>query len=277
MKRTLCNTMSITLIDLITMKIKNYLLLIFCLLIVLEVKSQGPPILGDKPIMLAKGNIVLKTLSQYRIDKDKTVLYSPFIIHYIASKNILIGAHLPMFGLESQEQSMQGVALADIQLLAKYQFYRKDEMGKTLRMVFKTVQTLGTGKSYNLEDISTSRYQSYFALVSGKETLNYGISNELGWHIDPGLDFNRLRYKLGFGLPLKKQVYPVNQLNLYFEYQNDWYYDSGAFNMLYAQGIQYAKNRTTIEAAIQWPLLQLEVDEEQKRIASFFVGARFII
>ena len=45
--------------------------------------------------------------------------------------------------------------------------------------------------------------------------------------------------------------------------------------MLYAQGIQYAKGRLTIETAIQLPLIQ-SVSEEKERNFSIFIGTRYV-
>ena len=148
-------------------------------------------------------------------------------------------------------------------------------MSKTFRLVVKTLQTLPTGKSLNVEGISTNDYQSYFGIVAGYESIKYGISNEIGFNIRPSNDMDEFRYKLGFGLPLLKSTYPVNQINLYFEYQNSWFSAINEFMMLYAQGIQYAKGRLTIETAIQLPLIQ-SVSEEKERNFSIFIGTIYV-
>ena len=132
-----------------------------------------------------------------------------------------------------------------------------------------------TGKSLNIDGISTGDYNGYFGLVAGYESIKYGVSNELGYNISPFNDLDELRYKLGFGLPLLPSVYPVKQINLYFEYQNSWFTSLNEYHLLYAQGIQYAKGRITVETAIQIPLVQT-ISESEKRTFSVFLGARFV-
>lgn len=204
--------------------------------------AQGPPITGDKPIMLGANNKVVKTLSEIRRTEAGTFTKTPLMVHYLPTSDILVGAYLPFVHYDFKD-GRNGQTLGDLELVGKYQFYRNDQTGKTFRMVAKTIQTLPTGKALGLDGISTNEYQSYLAIVTGYESIKYGISNELGYNFSPSDNLNELRYKLGFGLPLLKQTYPVNQLNLYFEYQNSWFTAPSDYLLLYAQGIQYAKGQ----------------------------------
>jgi len=77
-------------------------------------------------------------------------------------------------------------------------------------------------------------------------------------------------------LPLLKPAYPVNQINLYFEYQNSWFTELNEYMLLYAQGIQYAKGRLTVEASVQFPLVQ-KLDVVSERDFSIFLGTRVIL
>ena len=52
-----------------------------------------------------------------------------------------------------------------------------------------------------------------------------------------------------------KPQYPNKQLNLYFEYANVWVFERSWYQMLYAQGIQYARKNITFDLAIQLPLV----------------------
>ena len=236
--------------------------------------AQGPPITGDKPIMLGANSWVVKTLTEIRTTAKGSFVKAPLMVHYLPTSNTLIGIHLPSVNYNF-EDGMRNQSLGDIELLAKYQFYRKDEMGKTFRLVAKTLQTFPTGKPLGLEGISTGDYQSYLGIVAGYESIKFGISNELGYNLQPFNDLDELRYKLGFGLPLLKSTYPVKQVNLYFEYQNSWFTSLGEYLLLYAQGIQYAKGRLTVEAAVQFPLVQT-ISNEEERNFSLFLGSRFI-
>lgn len=236
--------------------------------------AQGPPITGDKPIMLGANSWVVKTLTEIRNTEEGTFVKAPLMVHYLPTSNTLVGVHLP-FVYYNFEDGMKNQALGDIELLVKYQFYRKDETGKTFRLVAKTLQTLPTGKSIGQEGISTSNYQSYLSIIAGYESIKYGISNELGYNLHPSNDMDELKYKLGFGLPLLKPTYPVKQINLYFEYQNSWFTSVNEYLLLYAQGIQYAKGRLTVEAAVQFPLIQT-ISEEKQRNFSVFLGTRYV-
>ncbi len=255
---------------------------VFCLIIFLTfisirgLQAQGPPITGDKPIMLGAKRTVIKTLTEIR--KTDTGLYTavPLMVHYLPTSNFLVGVHIPYIRYNMDGTGEKGNALGDIQLLLKYQFYKKDKTGKTLRMVAKTVQSLPTGKDIGFGGWSMDAYQGYIAWVTGYETIKYGISSELGYNAMAGGDQDELRYKLGFGLPLLKPSYPVNQINLYFEYQSSWFPKLDEYQLFYSQGIQYAKGRFTWEAAFQFPLIQ-DISELDKRSFSIFLGTRYVI
>jgi len=238
--------------------------------------AQGPPITADKPIMLGGNTKLIKTLSEYRKTEQGDFLSIPIMFHYLPSSNTLIGLHVPYVNYTIDENISGENTIGDVAILAKYQFYRKDQMGKTFRIVAKTLQTLPTGQKLGVDGISTGEYQSYQGIVAGYESIKYGISNELGYNLVPGQNNDEIRYKLGFGLPLKKSTYPVNQINLYFEYQNSWFIERDNFLMLFAQGIQYAKGRLTVEAAVQVPLIQ-NLPENLNRKYSIFFGTRYIL
>ncbi len=240
-------------------------------------KAQGPPITSDKPIMLGAKRIIVKTLTEIAKVEKGTFTRIPFMVHYLPTANSLVALHIPMisYRFDQEEGGMNGRTLGDIQLLAKYQFYRKDKTGKTFRMVVKSLQSFGTGKRLELTTISTGEYQSYFGLVAGMESLKFGFSNELGFNIAPSSDFDELKYNLGFGLPIKPHVFPINQINVYFEYANRWFVNRDEYQLFYAQGIQFARDKLTIEVSIQLPLIQ-EVSEENEHKYSLFLGTRYV-
>lgn len=254
---------------------KKYLLISILLITSLALYAQGPPITSDKPIMLGGGSVIIKTLTEIRNTDYGTYTRVPLMVHYLPTSNSLVAVHLPMVFRNVLGDVEHTSGLGDIDLMAKYQFYRKDGTGKTFRMVAKTIQTLPTGRDWNVSDISTGDYASYLGLVAGYESLKYGISNELGYRLVPATQDDELRYKLGFGLPLRKPTYPVNQINLYFEYNANWLVETNDFLLFYAQGIQYAKGRLTVEVAVQTPLIQ-NIAEERKRNYSLFLGTRYV-
>lgn len=240
----------------------------------LLLQAQGPPILGDKPIMLGAKRVVLKTLTEFRQIERGYALKAPLMAHYLPTSNTLVGLYTPLVTYQLDKQA--SIALGDLALVAKYQFFRKDGKGKTFRAVFKTLQTLPTGPKLALEGMSTGQYQGFYSIVAGYETIKYGLNAELGYNYSPMPNLNEVRLKMGAGLPLLKPTYPVNQLNLYFEYQGSYLTTQQRWLLLYAQGIQYAKGRVTVEAALQLPLFQTLLPE-QRRIYSLFLGMRYVI
>ncbi|WP_411028865.1 hypothetical protein [Spongiimicrobium sp. 3-5] len=248
----------------------------YCLVLFLligRINAQGPPITADKPIMLGGGSFTTKTLVEIRNTERGTFTYIPVMLHFLPTSNSLVALHLPYLGYDFDNGS-DGSGLADIKIMGKYQFLRKDGTGKTFRMVAKTLQTLPTGEELDIVDISTGKYAGYFGIVAGYESLKYGISNEVGYNWMPNGTLDELRYKLGFGLPLLKPQYPNKQLNLYFEYTNSWFTSRDWYQLLYAQGIQYARKNITFDLAVQVPLVN-DVDNGRKLNYSIFLGTRY--
>lgn len=256
---------------------KNIILMVVLMTILNHVAwSQGPPITGDKPVMLGENTWLIKSLTEMRFTDQGDFVKAPLMAHYLPSSNSLIGIHIPFIS-SNRDGKEPTKSLGDIELLGKYQFYRKDGTGKTFRMVAKTLQIIPTGEPLGVQGISLDTYQSYVGLVAGYESLKYGISNELGFNFQPDNDVDDLRHKLSFGLPLTKPAYPVKKFNLYFEYQSSWFTTLNEFMLLYAQGIQYAKGRFTIEGAVQFPLIQTSADPRITRNLSVFIGSRYIL
>jgi len=248
--------------------------MLWLLLLPLFSMAQGPPITTDKPIMLGAKTVVVKTLTEVRSLEKGVFTKAPLMIHYLPTSNSLVGVHLPyVHHLENGEAS--GQSIGDVEVMAKYQFYRNDKTGKTFRIIAKTLQTLPTGKPLDVDGISTGVYQNYTGVVAGYESIKYGISNELGYNMMPNGSADDLRYKLGIGLPLLPPTYPVKQLNLYFEYQSNWFVERKDYQQLYAQGVQYAKGRLTMEVAIQLPLVQIILKDHERNYSLFF-GTRFV-
>lgn len=260
------------------MKIIQIITLVIVVSLTGNAIAQGPPLTADKPIMLGGNTYVLKTLTEIRNTNEGTFVRVPVMAHYVISSDVLVAVHLPYVNYSFTDNSGRGSGntIGDINLLGKYQFYRKDGTAKTFRMVAKTLQTLPTGKSLDIEGMSTGNYSGYYGVVAGYESLKYGISGEAGYSWVPDGTLDMFVTKLGFGLPLLKPTYPVNQLNLYFEYTSEYLTTRDEYLLKYAQGIQYAKGKWTWEAGIQLPLIQ-NAPEMEKFNYSVFIGTRFII
>jgi len=258
---------------------KKYIFLVFLgvFLTGSKLAAQGPPITADKPIMLSSKTFIAKTLTEYRSTDFGRFTRVPIMLHYIFHKNALVAVHVPWVTYDFDPGfGLDGSGLGDMNILLKYQFYRKDKTGKTFRLVGKTLQNLPTGEKLDIHDMSTGLYKSYVAVVAGYETIKYGISGEIGYNLSPKDDTDEFIAKLGFGLPLLKQVYPVKQINLYFEYQYTRAVETGDDILLYAQGIQYARKKLTLETALQIPLYQTALHHGNRNY-SLYLGARYII
>jgi len=240
--------------------------------------AQGPAIISDSPIMLGGETKILRSLVESRKTSQGTFIAFPLNFQYITSSKTSLTLQVPFVNsrFDGSDPSDNAFGLGDISLEGKYQFYRKDGKGKTFRALAKTRQILPTGEDFSFEQFSVGDYQSYFALFAGYEALHLGITNEIGYQFSPSGSTDELRYRLGFGLPLLKPSYPVNQLNLYFEYQSSWYPEFDEYMLLYAQGIQYARGRYAIEAAVQVPLVQNRNFIRQRDYSIFF-GGRVIL
>ncbi|NNF18400.1 MAG: hypothetical protein HKN61_01390 [Flavobacteriaceae bacterium] len=235
--------------------------------------AQGPPITADNPIMLGGKSFTTKTLMEIRNTERGTAFYAPLMLHYLPTANSLLAVHLPYMSYDFEDIG-SGNGLADIKLLGKYQFLRKDAMGKTFRMVLKTKQSLPTGKEIDVMGMSTGMYEGYYGIISGYETLKYGISTEIGYSMMPGGTMDAFETHLGFGLPLLKPQYPNKQINLYFEYASVWLHERDWYQLLYAQGIQYAAKTVTIDLALQLPLVQ-DMPEDRAFNYSILMGTRY--
>lgn len=245
---------------------------LFLVIIAFVGNAQGPPITADKPIMLGGKSFTVKTLTEIRATELGTSTYIPVMLHYLPTSNTLFALHLPVINYTIDSLG-SGTAFADVKLLGKYQFYRKDQTGKTFRMVVKTLQNLPTGKALGIIDQSVGEYQGYYGIVSGYETLKYGISTEVGYNWSSS-QFDEFRAKLGFGLPLLKPQYPNKQINLFFEYTSSLFTTVDQYQLLYAQGIQYALKKVTFDLALQLPLIKNN-NQFNNLKHSVFLGTRY--
>jgi len=243
----------------------------------ITLRAQGPPLTSDKPIMLSAKTIVIKTLTEIRHTDAGTYTRAPLMFHYLPTSNWLAAVHVPLVNDKQLDDVVAvGPQLGDVGLLLKYQFYRFDRTGRTLRSVIKSYQQIPTGRRVPGSDINLGVYQLYLGSVTGYETVKYGMSFEFGYNLVPDLNEDTFRMKAGFGLPILKPVYPANQINFLFEYVMNRFTEKDIFELLYTQGVQYARKRFTWEMGVQTPLVQSGDDIINKRKYGLFLGTRFI-
>lgn len=252
---------------------KTHIGLLIAMLFSIVSLAQGPPIILDKIILLGSNSFTARTLTEYRNTEQGDFVYLPFSLSYLPTSNTSVTIDVPFitYNFESAES---GSGLADIRITGRYQFYQKNYTGKTFRVLAKTEQTLPTGEELDLIGLSTGLYQGYYGLLAGYESLKFGITTELGYNWIPDGTLDNLKYKLGFGLPLLKPQFPNKQINLFFEYTSLWVFEREWYQLLYAQGIQYAGKKITIDASVQIPLVN-DVDANRQLNYSIFFGGRY--
>lgn len=234
--------------------------------------AQGPPITGDSPNLFGTNSFTTRVLTESRKLDNGDAFYAPLMLHYVVAEKTALAVHIPYINYNVNGDS--GSGLADIKLIAKQRFFQKDGMAKTLRIEAKTIQTLPTGDQVNLMDLSTGNYAGYYGALLGYETLKYGLTTEIGYNWMPDGTQDEFRIKGGAGLPLLKPQYPNKQLNLYFEYTSSWNTERDEYQLLYAQGVQFASKNFTFDLSVQFPLIQ-EIKVSNTLQRAVFIGTRY--
>lgn len=239
--------------------------------------AQGPPITLDKPIMLGEKKGTLRPY--FKLANNALRDFSALIVEgdYNVSNTFAIGAELPLV-----YDQLDKAGLGDVSLMAKYQFYRKDGMGKTVRIAAKGKQSFATGRDAETMTLGMGHSMSYLGILAARESLKLGTQFEFGYGFVPSNQrLSQLSYKLGFGLPLLEPAYPVKQINLYFESEGlnlrDFKGDP-QYAYYYSQGLQYAIGRYTYDLSVQFPLAQqLNGSPGMERRISALLGFRVIL
>ncbi len=260
------------------MKFNNFMLcLMTCVLGAINSFAQGPPILLDKPIMLGekKGTIrpVFKRADNKKHDFNAFVLDAD----YNFTNNLATMIEVPLtFGAHNTT-----AGLGDVALGLKYQFYRKDGMGKTTRIAAKVKNMFATGKKLETMMLGMGHNMTYIGILAAKESLKLGIQSEIGYNFVPSAThLSNIDYKIGFGIPLLEPVYPVKQVNIYIELEGmnmRKHTGKAQYGYYVAPGLQYAKGLHTFELSYQFAIKQQLHVETLERRSSLHVGVRRII
>jgi hypothetical protein len=240
--------------------------------------AQGPPITLDKPIMLGENKGTVRPM--FKIADNTVHSFTAFILDadYNISNNFAVAAEVP---LVFPEHGI-GTGLGDIGVTAKYQFFRKDKMGETIRMTARVKNMFATGKKLETPTLGMGHNMISVGVLAAREALKLGTQAEFGYNIMPSAShLNHLQYKLGFGLPLLKPSYPVNQINLYFETEGinlASHEGQSQYGYYYAQGLQYARGIYTFDLSVQFPIAQSyhDVLTFERRLWTL-IGMRVII
>jgi hypothetical protein len=255
---------------------KNIVLLLSLWIVTLSAFAQGPPILLDKPIMLGEKKGTVRTI--FKKVNNEIHDFNAFVIDadYNFSNTFATMIEVPFtFGLHGS-----GAALGDVALGLKYQFYRKDGMGKTFRVAAKLKNMFATGKKLETMTVGMAHNMTYIGFLAAKENLRFGIQAELGYNVVPSeTHLNNLDYKLGFGIPLLEPTYPVKQINIYTEFEGvnmKKHQGKTAFGYYFAPGLQYAKGLYTFDVSYQFAIKQQLIESFQRK-SSLLLSVRRIL
>ena len=268
---------------------KNLIFILF-LMVTSGAFAQGPPILVEKPIMLGQNRSELRLFyrneTRPNLKKYQSANFSYDIVGNQFWSIGVAGSYYMNSYINTYDVVNDKVepfdGFGDLAINLKYQFLRKDYVGKTYRMLGKIKQTFPTGEYKNDPFIGNNEYETAISIVGGYESLKYGILHELGYNYSPTKEGRYLKFDLGFGLPLLKSKVPIRQINLYFEYQSKYHpYDEGPthfdnFEAYYAQSIQFAAGVFTFEATYLWPLYRVHDGHFSKK-EMFQIGSRMIL
>lgn len=220
---------------------------------------QGPPIIADKPIMLGEHKGTVRVVYSYmKADKLDARVIMPSVDFNVSNK-FALEMMLPLQKYIGSAE--KGFILSDIAIAGKYQYFKVDMKGKTIRLAVKGAHSFYIAKQHaHIKPVGSGVWGSYGGLVAGMESLKIGIIGDFGLSIvrdiTPNVTGNFFQGKLAFGLPLLKHVFPIRQLNVYIETEIVDQLNAKSYSFYMAPGIQYIFGVIAIEAFYQRSVLQ---------------------
>jgi|GEM_PF-913304 len=142
---------------------------ILMLLLGLEMKAQGPPIFTDTPIMLGVQGRGVRTFGNI-ISKENANAYAQvLVVPYNITSKWQVDVVVPYLSI-SPDAGDSRSGFGDLKVFTKYQLYKKDGKGKTLRSLFKLTETFPTGNTSKVPALGSGAYQTTLSLVNGYVT-----------------------------------------------------------------------------------------------------------
>jgi len=261
----------------VMVKFKTILLpTLLLVLLSLEMAAQGPPIFTDTPIMLGVQGRGVRTFGNI-ISKENANAYAQIlVVPYNITSKWQVDAVVPYISI-SPEGASSNSGFGDLKVFTKYQLYKKDGKGKTLRGLIKLTETFPTGNSTKMPALGSGAYQTTLSLVNGYVTTKYGIYGEVGYNSAGNNLPDNLIYNIAVGYPLLPQKYPPNQLNLFLELNGNYVFDNIGNNLFLSPGIQYIAGRKLLfESGIQIPLADTAPINQQTNYI-LRIGTRILI
>jgi hypothetical protein len=218
--------------------------------------------------MLGARMSVVRTLTEVMLHHESYLVQSSQMIHHLPTNRTFIAVHIPFITSGGDHGVDRPLQLGDIGIKGKFQWFRKDGTGKTLRLTSVAQTILPTGTQFRYGDFRSGAYGWYNGLILGYESVKFGFINEVGYQWYGDRYYEKLVVKSGFGLPLLPHRYPIRQVNVYLESHNSYDLSLETLTPKLSLGAQLAAGGATFEAAFQ-PTLN---DWSEK---SIFLGARF--
>ena len=252
--------------------------------------AQGPPINTDSPILLGISGKAVRTfgkvirLNTLRQDGNEiadpmnrrvTVWVQPLALPYNFTDDFQVAAIFPYVNanLNTRGPNFSSSGLGDIQLFAKYAFYKRDRKNETFRLAGRVNFKLPTGDEKDLPALGTGSTDYSFAAVAGWIKHRVGIYLEGGYGLNTSngaVNFgNNFFYNLALGyrlLPKVYEKYPSPQLNGFLEINGATAAknkinrvadaNSGGTTIFLSPGLQYIGGRLwLVEASLQYPII----------------------
>jgi hypothetical protein len=223
------------------------------------VYGQGPPILADKPIMLGQHKGTVRLAYAY-MNADK--LDARFImpsVDFNVSNKISLELMTPFQKYIGSAES--GFKLADIAVSGKYQYFKLDLKGKTIRLAVKGAHRFKVAKQHsNIKPVGSMPWGTYGGIIAGMESLRVGVIGDFGisivQDIAPRVTSNFFMGKISLGIPLLKHVFPIRQLNVYLEAEIVDQLNAVSSSFYIAPGIQYVFGTLAFEFFYQRSIYQ---------------------
>jgi len=223
----------------------------------LSVAAQGPPITAGTPVMLGLEGRGIRTFVRTSVSDNAVSLIVPLGLPYNITPTWQIGTAIPFFRNATIEGNQIKQGIGDIAVFTKYQLYKRDGRGKTLRTIAIIRHTLPTGRTFDGTAVSSGAFTTAIGLINGFITTRYGLYFDIAYVIRSRQLPDLWTHNLSLGIPLLPHRYPQRQLNAYLELNTR---RSEHFKLQFLQlspGLQFiAGRRFLIETSFGYPIYQ---------------------
>lgn len=205
--------------------------------------AQGPPILADKPIMLGEGRGTIRLMYVHQAADRLVADYIMPSADYNITNRLSVEGGLMLAKYRGSADI--GFKPADAMLSIKYQYFKLDRKGQTIRLAAKGAHTFTILKQHaKIKPTGMANWGTFGGLIVGWETLKFGLVGDFGYvivrDISPNITANFFQAKTAFGIPMLKHAFPVRQLNGYIELEFVDQINATSSAFYVAPGLQFA-------------------------------------